>query len=299
MKDKEIDIMSYDKIVFVDASGDDGFSFRETSGDGSSYSFVVSFLAIDPKDFDYNCNILNAMKDALHLSHDKELKSTTLKRHRFARDAYKELAKLKGNVFSFVAFKKAIYESHDEELKETFCDTSFKMLSGFTHTFPIYALTKTGIIDEGQKVLIVIDHMKQAETEVIAKCHKKFDIPSLIESDIIYRDSKSEKFPLIQLADALAGSVRNYFESTLSPSSLQKYCNSCERQKGMCTRGPALKAWKQLHFSETEKITLSLHKNKYIKNEIMLIAITTLPFKFYKRYLYIDCFFGDTHKKRS
>lgn len=299
MKDKNIDITSYDKIVFVDASGDDGFSFRETSGDGSSFTFVVSFLAIEPKDFEHNCGVLNAMKDALHLSHDKELKSTTLKRHRFSRDAYEELSNIKGNVFSFVAFKKAIYESHDDTLKNAFCDTSLKILSGFTHTFPIYALTRTGIINEGQKVLVVIDHMKQAETEIIAKCHKQFGISTLIKSDIIYRDSKSKKFPLIQLADAIAGSIRNYFEHTLSSIPLQRYCAFCEHQKQMCTKGSALKAWKQLHFSEKEKITLSLHKNRYLKNNIMLIAITTLPFKFYKKYLYIDCFFGDRHKKRS
>lgn len=299
MKDKEIDITNYDKIVFVDASGDDGFSFRETSGDGSSFTFVVSFLAIEPKDFEHNYKVLNAMKDALHLSHDKELKSTTLKRHRFAQNAYTELAKLKGNVFSFVAFKKAIYESQNQELKNVFCNSSVKILSGFTHTFPIFALTQTGIIDENQKVLIVIDHMKQAETEAIAKCYEQFSISSLIKSDIIYRDSKSEKFPLIQLADAIAGSIRTYFENTLSEKALQKYCISCNRKKRMCTNGLALKARKQLHFSQNEKIVLSLHKNQYHQNNIMLIAITTLPLNFYKKYLYIDCFFSDKHKKRS
>lgn len=298
MKDKDIDIYSYDKIVFVDASGDDGFSFGETSGDGSSFTFVVSCLVVNPEDFNYNCDILNKMKDALHISHEKELKSTTLKRHRFSQDAYAELAKIKGDVFSFIAFKKALQKSKDPSEQEL-CDTSTKELSGLIHSFPIFALTRTGILPENARVLTVIDHLKKSEVESIAKSFKKFDIPDLIDCETIYRDSKSEKFPLIQLADAICGTIRNYFEKTLNSIPIQKYCQICNRQKAMCARGPALKAWKSINFNNSERIVLSLHKNRLAGNDIMIVSITTLPFSFYFRYRYIDCYFGDECKKRS
>ncbi|MBQ2803116.1 MAG: DUF3800 domain-containing protein [Lachnospiraceae bacterium] len=300
MKDKDIDIYSYEKIIFVDASGDDGFSFRETSGDGSSFTFVVSCLAIDPADFEYNCNILNQMKDALHLPHTSELKSTTLRRHRFARDAYKELDNIKGNVFSLVAFKKELQNSPNPIDREL-CDTSTKELSGLVHSFPVYVLTETKFLPEGARVLIVIDHLKQAEAEAIEKSYDNLGISKAIDCDTIYRDSKSEKFPLIQLADALCGSVRNYFEKTLtSPLDIQLYCKACDlTQRAPCrAKGPALKAWKKIQFTEQERIVLQLHKNQLLYNDIMLAAINTLPLQLFKRYKYINCYFGTGHKKR-
>ena len=298
MKDKDIDIFNYDKIVFVDASGDDGFSFHETSGNGSSFTFVVSCLAIDPIDFQYNCNLLNKMKTALHLPVESELKSTTLKRHRFSFDAYSILQNVKGDIFSFVAFKKAIQKSHKKNLQEL-CDTSTKQLSGLTHSFPLYALTKTQIIYEGQNVLVVIDHMKKTETESVSKNYHLFGIDNLIHSDIIYRDSKSKKFPLIQLADAIAGSVRAYFEKKLETTSIQRFCQLCGRSKDVCDKGMALKAWRSLAFTDSERIIMNLHKNRHVHNCIMVISITTLPLNFYRRYLYLDCYFSGKHKKRS
>jgi len=298
MKDKDIDIFSYEKIVFVDASGDDGFSFRATSGDGSSFTFVVSCLVIDPEDFAYNCDILNRMKDALHLAHESELKSTTLRRHRFARDAYRVLSNIKGDVFSLVAFKKALQNSHDANDREL-CDPTTKELSGLVHSFPIYALTQTKILPEGARVLIVVDHLKQTEAEAIENTYDNLGIRDLINSDVIYRDSKSEKFPLIQLADALCGSVRNYFEKTLPQLSIQKFCRICYNgPQSICKRGPALKAWKEVHFTEQETITLNLHRNRFMFQDVMLASITTLPINHYLNYRYIDCHFGGGHKKR-
>ena len=298
MKDKDIDIFDYEKILFVDASGDDGFSFRETSGNGSSFTFVVSCLAIEPEDFDHNCNVLNQMKDALHLPRTSELKSTTLRRHRFSRDAYKVLENVKGDVFSLVTFKKELQNSTNPYEREL-CDSSSKILSGLVHSFPTYALTETKLLQEGARVLIVIDHLKQAEAEAIENTYNILKIYERINCDIIYRDSKSEKFPLIQLADALCGSVRNYFEKTLSPLDIQQYCKACDLlPRPTCTKGPALKAWQKIGFTDQERITLQLHKNRILHHDIMLASINTLPFLLYKRYGYINCYFGDGHKRR-
>jgi len=298
MKDKEINIYDYEKIVFVDASGDDGFSFRDTSGDGSSFSFVVSCFVINPEDFEYNCQVLKSMKDALHLPHTSELKSTTLRRHRFSKDAYKQLAHAKGNAFSIIAYKKVLQQSPDP-IHKPLCDTSTKQLSGLVHAFPIFALTKTKILSEGSRVLVVIDHMKQTETESIEKVSHQLGINTLLNCDTIYRDSKSEKFPLIQLADVICGSVRNYFEKPVSEIPLQRFCQICKNKKAICTKGPALKAWNQNHFTDAEKTVLSLHRDTRIHNNIMVVSITTLPLHCYEKYLYIDCAFNGKHKKRS
>lgn len=298
MKDNEINIHDYQKILFVDASGDDGFAFRETSGDGSTFTFVVSCLAIDPDDFEHNCNVLNQMKNALHLPLTSELKSTTLRRHRFARDAYRVLNNVKGDVFSLVAFKKELQNSTDP-LDRELCNTSSKELSGLVHSFPIYALSKTKILPEGARVLIVIDHLKQTEAEAIENTYDNLGIHELIDCDVIYRDSKSEKFPLIQLADALCGSVRNYFEKTLTPLDIQIYCKGCElTPRPLCTKGPALKAWRKIQFTEQERIVLELHRNRMLYNDIMVASINTLPLIFHKRYGYLNCYFGRGNKKR-
>lgn len=298
MKDKDIDIYSYEKIIFVDASGDDGFSFRETSGAGSSFTFVVSCLAINPEDFEYNCNILDQMKDALNLPRTSELKSTTLRRHRFADDAYKILNNIKGDVFSLVALKKELQQSINPLDKEL-CETSSKALSGLVHSFPVYALGKTNTLPKGTHALIVIDHLKQTEAEAIKNTYDNLGIHDLIDCDTIYRDSKSEKFPLIQLADALCGSVRNYFEKTLTGLDIQHYCKGCEHfPRPLCTKGSALKAWRKIQFTESEHIVLGLHRNRIMNNDIMLVAINTLPLPFYKRYGYINCYLGTGRKKR-
>ncbi|MCM1273629.1 MAG: DUF3800 domain-containing protein [Clostridium sp.] len=298
MKDKDIDITTYDKIIFVDASGDDGLTFKENSCDGSSFCYVVSCLVIDPSDFDYNQQVLCNMKTALNLPITTELKSTTLKRHRFANNAYFELSKIHGEVFSFVVFKKKLYEN-DMEYANALCNT--KHLSGFTHAFPLFALRKTKIVKSNDKALIVIDNMKKAETAAVADCYKTLQISyEKYNNQIIYRDSKSENFPLIQLADVIAGTIRNYFEGTLYKQSLQNYCIACRRKKAMCIQGPAYKAWKQLNFHEKDKITLSLHKNANMHNLILPVAITTLPYFMFRKYEYINCYLGDLrHKKRN
>ena len=298
MKDKDINIYDYEKILFVDASGDDGFSFRETSGDGSTFTFVVSCLAIDPNDFDHNCNVLNKMKDALNLPRTSELKSTTLRRHRFARDAYIILNDIKGYVYSLVAFKKELQNSTDP-LYQGLCDTSSKVLSGLVHSFPTYALSKTQILPEGARVLVVIGHLKQTEADAIKAAYDSLGISEIINCDIIYRDSKSEKFPLIQLADALCGSIRNYFEKTLTPLDIQLYCKGCSLvSHPLCTKGPALKAWKAIRFTDQERIVLELHKNPILHQDIMLASINTLPLVLYRRYGYINCYLRTGTKKR-
>lgn len=297
MKNKDIDIYEYNKIIFVDASGDDGFSFKENSGDGSSYTYVVSCLVISPNEFEHNCTVLQSMKKALNLSYETELKSTTLRRHRFSDNAYSELSKIQGDVFSFVVFKKDLAQKAiNEDIREI---VETKEISGLSHVAPLFALSKTKLIEDDAKVLIVIDHMKKTEQAAIDRWLKIFNIENKFSRTLIYRDSKSKEFPLIQLSDAIAGTVRNYFESTLNEKTLRRYCEKCRIINNLCKTGIPAKARKNYHFSNRYKIVLSLHKNRLVNNRIMVVSITTFPLHYYHRYSYIDCILTRLNKKRN
>lgn len=99
------DFNNYKYILFVDASGDDGYKFGEKRNDGSSFSFVVSCFVTEPKNLEYNKNILLEMKQSLFIKPEQEIKSTALKRHKNADAAYEVFSKLKGFAYSLVADK--------------------------------------------------------------------------------------------------------------------------------------------------------------------------------------------------
>ena len=46
-------------------------------------------------------------------------------------------------------------------------------------------------------------------------------------SDLIFRDSKDKNFPLIQIADIFAGTIRTYNENCLPLKAHNKYCKIC------------------------------------------------------------------------
>lgn len=298
LKNNDIDIHNYNKIIFVDASGDDGFSFKENSNDGSSYSYVVSCLMINPEEFEHNCSVLQKTKRALNLSYETELKSTTLRRHRFSNDAYNELSKIQGDIFSFIVFKKDLAKrAINEDIKKVI---ETKDISGLSHVAPIFALSHTKLIDNDAKVLIVIDHMKKTEQDAVDRWLETFKIENKFDCTLIYRDSKSKEFPLIQLADAIAGTVRNYFESTFNDKKiLRLYCEKCKITNNLCKSGTPAKERKKYHFLEKYKIILSLHKNRLVNNLIMAASITTLPLHYHYRYSYIDCILSQMNKKRN
>lgn len=116
MKKQAININKYKYIMFVDASGDDGYVFRETSNSGSSYSFVVSCFMTKPEDYAHNINVLLSMKKAMFVKPEQEIKSTALRRSRYSDRVYDELQNLKGTCFSLIADKKLIHECRVLEL---------------------------------------------------------------------------------------------------------------------------------------------------------------------------------------
>lgn len=227
---RKIDLDLYKYIMFVDASGDDGYVFKETSSAGSSYSFVVSCFMTTPENFNYNKEVLNNMKRAMFVKPEQEIKSTALRRHRYADKVYSEMANLKGIAFSVIADKRLI-----KEMKvipgDDFYDLTLLAhndLSGVTHTFPYMALHNSDLISGSDRVLIVIDNMKKREMESIRKILGD-EYSTTDNFDIIFRDSKDRDFPLIQIADIISGTIRNYYESRLPLSKHNNYCKMCSR----------------------------------------------------------------------
>lgn len=220
------DFSIYKYIMFVDASGDDGYKFKDTSSDGSSYSFVVSCFVTTPMDLEFNKQVLLRTKDALCVKHNQEIKSTALKRHRNADSAYEALSHLKGFAYSLVADKRLLEKAEPDNAME-FREISIMAkhdLSGVTHTFPFIALSNSKLITRHDKVLIVIDNMKKREMESIKSILSDF---SSEQYDLVFRDSKDKDFSLIQIADIISGTIRTYYESCLPLSTHNQYCRVC------------------------------------------------------------------------
>lgn len=213
--------------MFVDASGDDGYTFRESSNTGSSYSFVVSCFTTTLDDFEHNKSVLLAMKKAMLVKPEQEIKSTALRRNRNANRVYSEFQNLKGTCFSLVADKRLIQECRplsDSDFSHL-TKIAYEDLSGITHVFPFISLNNSGLLSEGDKVLIVIDNMKKREMDSIRDILEAEY--SAEKYDLIFRDSKDKNFPLIQIADIIAGTIRNYYEDCLPIKAHNRYCKLC------------------------------------------------------------------------
>lgn len=293
MKEQDINFQDYNYIMFVDASGDDGFNFKEKSSDGSSFTFVSSCFVVKPEDIPHNEAVLTEMKAALNLSPEKELKSTTLKRHRFANDAYKKIDNFKGQCFSMVTFKKELV---GKEKYAAYCDVKKKRLSGMTQAFPYFAIHRSAFFNANDKILIVMDNMKKTEMNVVRAYLTELEINPEVSNnyDLIFRDSKAERYTLIQIADIMSGLLRTYFEEHLQRTPLQRFCRIC-KGKRYATRSRRKLLSNEI--IESKYITPFLMHNSPTRNIIMLVGIITFPFEYYKYYQYIDCKLDN--KKRS
>lgn len=294
MKEQDIIFENYNYIMFVDASGDDGFNFKERSCDGSSFTFVSSCFVVKPEDILHNESVLTEMKTALNIAPEKELKSTTLKRHRFANDAYEKIAHLKGQCFSMVAFKKDLIGMPKYE---EYCNVKTKRLSGITQAFPYYAIHRSNFFKSDDKILIVMDNMKKSEMNVVQQFLNEFEIDPAISNNytLIFRDSKAARYTLIQIADVMSGILREYFESHLQRTSLNHFCRICKKNE-ICKR-TSKKKLLNAEIIESKYVVPFLMHNSPFLNIIMCIGIITFPFEYYRFYKYIDCKLNN--KKRS
>lgn len=257
--------------MFVDASGDDGYTFRESSNTGSSYSFVVSCFATTLEDYEHNKSVLLDMKKAMFVKPEQEIKSTALRRNRNANKVYSEFQNLKGICFSLVADKRLIQQCRplsDSDFSRL-TKIAYRDLSGTTHVFPFISLNNSGLLSEGDKVLIVIDNMKKREMD---------SIKDILESecsaekyDLIFRDSKDKNFPLIQIADIIAGTIRNYYEDCLPLKTHNRYCKLCVHIPAVSHKDKSLKY--MCKNKRGKKLFSSYINNKNFNTVIMLHKI--------------------------
>ena len=293
IKAKQVDYSNYDKVVFVDASGDDGFIFDDENGHNSSKLFLVSAFMTTPDNIEHNNSVLNSIKDELNLNHSKELKSTTLKRHRFAPQAYEHFSDLRGVAFSQIAFKEKILNHNDTRYYEL-VENKKKQLSGLIHSFPFHALQQLELLNSNTKVLIVFDNMKTIEEKSVLETLEEFNELD-IEYNVIFADSKDSRFSLIQIADAICGTVRDFFE-TENFSNEFKICNMCKIRMQKCFKTPTgQKRLKKVQLEQKHSIVLNLHSpnedSRFSANHMF-----TLPSKVYNNYYFLHCI---SNKKRS
>lgn len=295
------DFNKYKYIMFVDASGDDGYKFKNTSSDGSSYSFVVSCFVTTPQDLEYNNHILLNMKHAIFVKPEQEIKSTVLKRHRNADYVYMEMKKLRGFAYSLIADKRLL-QTAPENYKNDFEEMSIiakNHLSGITHLFPYIALRNSGNLSICDKVLIVIDNMKKREMDSIKNIIS--EVPHE-QYDLIFRDSKDKDFTLIQIADIFAGTVRNYYENCLPLKLHNQYCKACclliinntkGAMLGKCFDRKAQKLYMPYVSDKRFNIVISFHKEKGEKNGLGS-SLVILPVSQMFYFTYIDCHIHQT-----
>lgn len=292
------DFNNYKYIMFVDASGDDGYKFKENSNDGSSFSFVVSCFMTTPADFDYNKSVLIDMKKAMFVKPEQEIKSTALRRNRNANKVYEKLLNLKGICFSLIVDKKLVQNCQPDPNNQFYklTQTAHDDLSGITHSFPYMALAYSGLIDEDDKILIVIDNMKKREMDSIKQMLQD-EFPNG-NYYLIFRDSKDKDFSLIQIADIMAGTIRNYYESCLPIKDHNRYCSLCSHalvklkvKAGFPTMACKMPKYKKLftpyitnsHFN----IVMNFHRSKIDKGAGSYFSIIPIEQLFY--FMYIDC----------
>lgn len=299
LKEKDIIFSNYDKILFIDESGDTGFTFNDDKNTSSSELYVTSCFITTPDNIPYNIELLNMAKHELNLD-NKELKSTTLKRHRFADKAYEHFKDLKGYAFSFVAFKQSLYNNKSEILK-SFATTEDKFLSGTLHGFPISALIHLQLINQSDKILIVFDRLTKDEQVCVENALNTKNWNTHNNATAIYRDSKSQKYQLIQIADMIAGTVRTYIESNMQNSFIKTTCKKCYYLNNYCNKHPTFKKQiAKINIENKYRYIFKLHSQPN-KPQITAVHVYSLPPDYMDYFSFLTCkIIGfNTHKKRS
>lgn len=138
------------------------------------------------------------------------------------------------------------------------------------------SLFDSELVTMQDNILVVIDNMKKREMESIRSILSDFDCNNF---DLIFRDSKDKDFTLIQIADILAGTIRDYYETSLPISSHNRYC-------GFCTKA-ANKMNSNKPFTKCKDKKFKKNYLPYISNKKFNIVISI--------HLYINChnLFGD------
>lgn len=283
-------------IIYIDASGDDGFDFRESRGDGSSPCYTVAAFLTAVEDIPHNIQVLNNAKRLFgHTDNKSELKYTKVRRHFNACKIHDELLdNLKGTLLIENAFKQYDIPASDKAILSSLC-----------HSFPI-SLLSSYFLDDWKHFCIVIDHMKAVEENLVTGLLKMQDSRKTIESHICYMDSKDKNAPLIQVADFFAGMYRNFFEELYTDrevfNKIMYSCYPCRqcalmlkhRYKRKCL---FTKSKIKIPYTSYIKKSTRLLKKDAQYGFTISVGILSLPVHLCQSFSFIDCKLNDYCRK--
>lgn len=204
----KVDPSNYDYVMYVDASGDDGFKFEKDS----SICYCAAALLVKQEDISHNLAILEQIKKIVGCKATDEVKYSKIRRHRRGAEALELLRNLKGKMSCYLTFKKEL--NADEIIGD-----GSKFLSVSCHAMALQSIDYYSF-KANEKILIAIDRMKKTEEKPL-----EYVLSSGVLSgqehpernfthEVIFRDSKDSNFLLIQIADLLCGIVREHFEQS-------------------------------------------------------------------------------------
>lgn len=202
----KVDPAQYDYVMYVDASGDDGFKFEA----GSSSCYCAAALLVKQEDIPHNLGILEQIKKMVGCKPADEVKYSKVRRHRRGAEALALLQGLKARMSSYLIFKKELKPGEVPE-------SGIKILSVACHAMALVSIDHFGF-SENEKVLIAIDRMKSTEETPLEYTLSTGMLSAQQHPDrsfshkVVFRDSKDAHFLLIQIADLLCGTMREHFE---------------------------------------------------------------------------------------
>lgn len=196
----KVDPNQFDYVMYVDASGDDGFAFER----GATICYAAAAFLVKKEDIAHNLEILKQIKTIVGCKETDEVKYSRVRRHRRGAEALGLLKDAKGQLSCQVVFKKGVDQAEYQGNKK---------LSILCHLMALRALDNY-CLEENSKILIAIDRMKNTEEVPLAGAfdYIKNQRDRQYTEQIVFRDSKDANFLLIQIADLLCGAIREHFE---------------------------------------------------------------------------------------
>ena len=189
----------------------------------------------------------------------------------------------KASAYSMVVFKRLT-------TSPSFLDPQTKELSAFAHIIPIISMREHFLKTPVSHIRIVIDRMKLTEETAVRRLLNEYDMEERYEPlpkhSIEFRDSKSEGYELIQLADIISGLTRNFFENYQSSDDLLRFSRGCPLcngpDKALCRR-------KRLPSAEAHHFfySLPLYRNNPAGNCVKSLLFE--PVKVGRRFRYLYC----------
>lgn len=214
----KVDPSKFDYVMYVDASGDDGFKFDKDS----SSCYCAAALLTKQLDIAHNLAILDQIKKIVGCKPTDEVKYSKVRRHRRGKEALELLQGIKGRMSCYIVFKKELAPG---ELQSS----GLKELSVLCHAMALRSMKDFGF-SENEKILIAIDRMKNTEEVPLGQLltvdaaehpERKFSY------EVVFRDSKDVDFLLIQIADLLCGTLREHFEQYESNEDMKYFASIC------------------------------------------------------------------------